>query len=341
MGIFSSHPARPRRRRNSSSASRVTSIATPGITTLVTVAAGLMLAACGQATETAGTTGTAGSTTPAAASSPAASTAATGSTSAGANTGAAADGADQGGIAKLKAVVHETLPFDEDSFTQGLEATGDGKLLVGTGLNGQSRLYISDPHTAEEEASVDLPDDYFGEGIAQYGDQIWQLTWRNGVAHRYDAKTLEPTGQAEYQGEGWGLCGFNDSLGADSDELLMSDGTATLRRMDPVTLEERGRVEVTADGKPVEQLNELECVPAAESSTGRDEVYANVWFSTDILRINPQDGTVEAIIDTSAVRNRAGDDPDNVLNGIAHIPGTQEFYVTGKRWPDLYRVSFQ
>ncbi|WP_082750232.1 glutaminyl-peptide cyclotransferase [Corynebacterium sp. CMW7794] len=229
-------------------------------------------------------------------------------------------------VEKLTAVVHETLPFDATSFTQGLEATEDGELWVGTGQYGESRLYRFDPVTGDERASVDLDPRLFGEGITQFEDSIWQLTWKAGEAIRYNAATLKETGRAHYEGEGGGLCALDN-------ELIMSDGTAELRHLDPDNFEERSRVTVTRDGAPVNEINELECVDG--------HVYANVWFSTDILRIDPATGEVTGVIDASGVKNNAADDPNNVLNGIAHIKGTDQFYVTGKRWPDLYRVSFE
>ena len=114
--------------------------------------------------------------------------------------------------------------------------------------------------------------------------------------------------------------------------MIFSDGTEELRRMDPETLEERERFAVTLDGEPVAGLNELECV-------GND-VYANVFTTTDIVRIDAETGEVTARIDASALPNNATDDPNHVLNGIAHIPGTDEFFLAGKRWPDMYRVRF-
>lgn len=231
-----------------------------------------------------------------------------------------------GDVARYKAAVKDTLPFNPQSFTQGLEVAEDGQLIVGTGQTGESRLYIADPVTGRESASVDLPGTSFGEGITRFGDSIWQLTWQDGKAYRYDATTLAPQGTADYQGEGWGLCALDN-------ELIMSDGSAQLRHLDPDTFAERSRTDVTFRGQPVERINELECVDG--------KVYANVWFTTDIIQIDPSTGAVTAVIDASGLPNNAAADQNNVLNGIAHIPGTDEFYLTGKRWPDLYRVAFE
>ncbi|OHO33794.1 glutamine cyclotransferase [Corynebacterium sp. HMSC034E11] len=229
-------------------------------------------------------------------------------------------------VEHLRAEVIERLPFDQTSFTQGLEVTADGNLYVGTGQEGESRLYTRTV-AGEELASVDLDPQFFGEGITRIDDTLWQLTWLDGTAIRRNAETLEEIGRASYQGEGWGLCSRPEA-----NEVIFSDGTEELRRMDPETLEERERFTVTLDGEPVAGLNELECV-------GND-VYANVFTTTDIVRIDAETGEVTARIDASALPNNATDDPNHVLNGIAHIPGTDEFFLAGKRWPDMYRVRF-
>lgn len=229
-------------------------------------------------------------------------------------------------VEHLKAEEVERLPFDETSFTQGLEVTADGNLYVGTGQEGESRLYTRTV-AGEELASVDLDPQFFGEGITRIDDTLWQLTWLDGTAIRRDAHTLKEIDRASYEGEGWGLCARPEA-----NEVIFSDGSDELRRMDPETLEERGRFTVTLGGEPVAGLNELECVG--------DDVYANVFTTTDIVRIDAETGKVTALIDASALPNNATDDPNHVLNGIAHIPGTDEFFLTGKRWPDMYRVRF-
>ncbi|WJY67574.1 Glutamine cyclotransferase [Corynebacterium auris] len=239
--------------------------------------------------------------------------------------GAAACSAAAEGPEQLQAVVQARYDFDPGSFTQGLEVAEDGTLYVGTGQEGESRVYRRTVE-GDELVSAGLDPEYFGEGITRAGEHLWQLTWRNGVAIQRDAETLEETGRAGIDGEGWGLC-------ARQDELIYSDGTSYLRRMDPETMQERERFEVTLEGSPVSGINELECVGGA--------VYANVFLTTDILRIDADSGAVTAVIDASGLENNAAPDPNNVLNGIAHIPGTDEFYLAGKRWPDLYRVSFE
>ncbi|MBK4163921.1 glutaminyl-peptide cyclotransferase [Corynebacterium macginleyi] len=222
----------------------------------------------------------------------------------------------------LSVEVLETAPLPENSFTQGLEEDGKGNLLLGTGKWGESRLIRFSPASGEVLQERALDDSFFGEGITRYNDSIWQLTWKRGQALRYD-NDFQHTGTATYAGEGWGLC-------AHQDELVMSDGTSTLRHMDPETFAQRSTTEVTLEGLPVDNLNELECVDG--------DVYANVWQSNDIYRIDPYSGEVTAVISTDAIDKSKYTDPDDVLNGIAHIEGTDEFWLTGKRWNELYRV---
>ncbi|MDR7328783.1 glutaminyl-peptide cyclotransferase [Corynebacterium guangdongense] len=231
-------------------------------------------------------------------------------------------------VERLGVEIVDTHPFDESSFTQGLEVEPEGTLLVGTGQWGESRVYRR-TLDGREVLSRDIDGEHFGEGVTRHRDTVWQLTWQSGVAYRRDADTLEEVGRVRYPGEGWGLCSFQD-------ELLMSDGTSQLRRLEPATFREVERVSVTLDGAPVTGLNELECVNGPEGP----EVYANVFTDTDILRIDAATGRTTGVIDGSTIPNNAAPDPDNVLNGIAAIPGSDHFYLSGKRWPDLYEVRF-
>lgn len=216
-----------------------------------------------------------------------------------------------------------TAPHDPGAFTQGLELV-DGVLYEGTGLVGQSSLRRVDPATGEVRQRVDLPEPLFGEGITVVGDRIWQLTWRDGVAIERDRDTLAEVRRVTYQGEGWGLC-------HDGDRLVMSDGSDELAFRDPGSFAETGRVAVRRDGEPVERLNELECVAG--------QVWANVWQTDEVVRIDPATGRVTATVDLGGLR------PDDVpatdvLNGIAAVPGTDEFLVTGKNWPTIFRIRF-
>lgn len=229
-----------------------------------------------------------------------------------------------------EAVVEHLVPeiisthsFDSTSFTQGLELDGD-ELIVGTGQYGGSRIYRSSVD-GQESVSQSLDPEFFGEGITKSGDAIWQLTWNEGVAFKRDADTLEELDRVSYDGQGWGICSTDDAL-------ITSGGSSTLTFRDPETFAENSTVDVTLDGSPVGNLNELECVDG--------EVYANIFLDTDIMRIDPNSGEVTAVIDASNIPNNATPDTNNVLNGIAHIPDSDRFYITGKRWPDLYEVRF-
>lgn len=233
-------------------------------------------------------------------------------------------------IARFEAKVLERLPFDASLFTQGLEITDSGDVLVGTGQYGESGIFTLPAGSDSARQHVRNDNAVFGEGITQHnsaeGPVIWQLSWDSGKAYKYDAESYELLDTASYPGEGWGLCSLDNTT------LVMSDGTDELRHIDGETFAEQERVRVTMNGQAIDNINELECVDG--------EVFANVWFSTTILRIDPATGEVTGTIDASGLENNAADDPDNVLNGIAHIPGTEEYYLTGKRWPDMYRVSF-
>jgi glutamine cyclotransferase len=226
---------------------------------------------------------------------------------------------------RLTVAVLDVLPHDPRAFTQGLELAGD-TLYEGTGLVGRSSLRAG-PVGKPPEVSVSLPEPLFGEGIAVVGATVWQLTWKSGLAIARDRRTLEKQREMRYQGEGWGLC-YQRSR----DRLVMSDGSARLTFRDPGDFHVTGSVTVTDRGRPRDQLNELECVG--------DSVYANVWHSDEILRIDAAGGQVSARIDASGLLTPAQRRRADVLNGIAAYPGTDQFLITGKLWPSLFRVRF-
>ncbi|HEY8374816.1 MAG TPA: glutaminyl-peptide cyclotransferase [Pseudonocardiaceae bacterium] len=233
---------------------------------------------------------------------------------------------------RLRVQVLEERPHDPGAFTQGLELV-DGVLYEGTGLLGQSSIRAVDPVTGQVRHRVELPASLFGEGITVVGDRIWQLTWQQGVALERDRNTLAELRRVPYEGEGWGLC-YDGPPNAPngSGQLVMSDGSATLTLRDPVTFQPTGRVVVRRAGEEVERLNELECTGGT--------VWANVWQTDEIVRIDLATGHVTAVVDASGLlgwRDRIAAD---VLNGIAAVPGTDEFLVTGKNWPRLFRVRF-
>jgi glutaminyl-peptide cyclotransferase len=225
-------------------------------------------------------------------------------------------------VQQLRVQVLATLPHDTIMYTEGLEIH-DGALYEGSGLVGQSRLRTTAVSGGATQREVTLPAPLFGEGLTVAGARLWQLTWRNGVAIERDPATLIQRRQVEYQGEGWGLC-------YDGHRLVISNGSETLTFRDPVTFAPSGRVEVRQNGIPVSQLNELECAGGV--------VWANVYQTDQILRINPGTGAVTGVVDASGLSHTTI--PGDVLNGIAAIPGTDEFLLTGKHWPSLFRVRF-
>lgn len=222
----------------------------------------------------------------------------------------------------IEPVVLEEIAHDPDAFTQGFEMDGNS-LYEGTGLAGASEMRELDPATGAVRRATPVPNDYFGEGITVVGDRIWQLTYRDGVAVEWDKATLSPVREVPLDGEGWGLC-------FDGERLIRSDGTNRLRFQDPGDLTETGGVDVSRDGRPLTGLNELECVDG--------QVWANLWPSDDIARIDPGTGTVDLVVDAAGLRSRGIPASAQVLNGIAHVQGG-EFLVTGKDWPKTFRVQ--
>lgn len=217
-------------------------------------------------------------------------------------------------------------PHDSTAFTQGLQLDAEGRLFESTGLWGRSTLREVDPATGEVLRSVALPDDHFGEGLALVGDRLIQLTYQSGVATSRDAESFEVLETFDYEGQGWGLC-------FDGRRLVMTDGSDRLTFRDPVTFEATGAVSVTLAGEPLVRLNELECV--------EDDIWANVWLSSDIVRIDPDDGLVTGVLDLSGVLVPAPvlEDRSAVLNGITYDAAAGTFLVTGKRWPELIEIS--
>jgi glutamine cyclotransferase len=218
--------------------------------------------------------------------------------------------------------VVRTYPHDRDAFTQGLQYV-DGFLYEGTGLNGRSSIRKVKLETGEVLQHREISDAYFGEGITVFGSELFELTWQSGVAFAYDRQTFAPKRQFKYTGEGWGLT-------HDGSSLVMSDGTDVLRFLDPATFAERRRVKVTSAGAPVRELNELEYV--------QGEVFANVWQTDMVARIDPKNGKVTGWIDLRGLlteRERAATD---VLNGIAYDAAHERLFITGKLWPKIFEI---
>lgn len=222
----------------------------------------------------------------------------------------------------VEPVVLEEIPHDPDAFTQGFEINGS-VLYEGTGLAGESQLRTLDPDTGEVTRAVDMPGDYFGEGITVVGDRVWQLTYQDGVAVEWDRSALTPVREVKMSGEGWGLC-------YDGERLIRSDGSNRLTFHDAEDFTETGGVDVTRDSRALNGLNELECV--------NGQVWANVWPSNNLVRIDPESGAVDLVVDAAGLRARGIPPSAQVLNGIAHVSGSQ-FLLTGKDWPKTFRVQ--
>jgi glutamine cyclotransferase len=218
--------------------------------------------------------------------------------------------------------VVRTYPHDPNAFTEGLFLR-DGFLYESTGLEGASsiRKIVLETGSVENERSISSR--YFGEGIIDWKDRLIQLTWKTQIGFVYDFDDFETRGEFSYAGEGWALT-------RDDKRIIMSDGTSRLRFLDPETLKETGGVTVTDEGRPVDQLNELEWV--------KGEIYANIWQTDRIARIDPVSGKVKGWIDLTGLLPEADRANADVLNGIAYDAKADRLIVTGKLWPRLYEI---
>ena len=220
-------------------------------------------------------------------------------------------------------IVH-TYPHDPHAFTQGLVFV-DGSLYESTGLNGQSSLRMVDLETGRVLQSQPVDSKYFAEGLTNWGSTLVQLTWESHVAFVYDRFSFRVLHTLSYSGEGWGLT-------EDGKSLILSDGSDNLRFFDPATFREVRRVSVTDHGKPVSEINELEFV--------RGEIYANIWHSERIARIDPASGKVLGWIDLKGLLSAdERTNPEAVLNGIAYDSAHDRLFVTGKLWPKLFEIQ--
>jgi glutamine cyclotransferase len=220
-------------------------------------------------------------------------------------------------------IVH-TYPHDPRAYTQGLIYI-DGHLYESTGLNGRSSLRMDDLATGRVLQSDAVPQQYFAEGLAAWGSTLVQLTWQSHVAFVYDRFSFRLLRTLHYDCDGWGLT-------ADSNDLILSDGTAEIRFFDPATFREVRHIYVSDHGKPIDQLNELEYI--------HGQIYANVWHTDRIVRISPETGRVLGWINLSALL-KPGEvsDPEAVLNGIAYDAAHDRLFVTGKLWPKLFEIK--
>jgi glutaminyl-peptide cyclotransferase len=221
------------------------------------------------------------------------------------------------------------MPHDPNAFTEGL-VYDNGLLYESTGgyRTRYSTLREVDPTTGQVLRENDLDPAYYGEGLALVGDQLFQLTWKDGIVFRYDRATFNLLGANTYHGEGWGLC-------YDGQYLYRSDGSTNLTVHDPNTFDVVKIIPVTLDNQPIININELECVG--------DSIYANVWFTNYILRIDKATGIVTAVADASGLitpEEIGTNDRNATLNGIAYVPERDTFLITGKWWPKMFEVRF-
>jgi glutaminyl-peptide cyclotransferase len=224
-------------------------------------------------------------------------------------------------VLRLKVV--RSYPHDPQAFTQGLLLV-DGKLYESTGLLGRSSVRRVDLASGQPDLSIRLPPELFGEGLARVGPRLFQLTWKNHKALVWDLASLKQLAEIDYEGEGWGLC-------FDGTHLIMSDGSDQLARRNPTTFAKEGELRVRLAGRPLVNLNELECAG--------DVIYANVWQDSHIARIDGKSGEVTGWIDASGLLDRAEAGSADVLNGIAALSGDNRLLVTGKLWPRLFEVE--
>lgn len=226
----------------------------------------------------------------------------------------------------LEYEIVKSWPHDRAAFTQGL-IYRDGFLYESTGLNGRSSLRKVKLETGEVVQRESVASEYFAEGLTDWKDRLIQITWQSQIGFSYDLKTFESKGQFNYSGEGWGIT-------HDDKRLIMSDGTSTLRFLDPQSFKQTGALEVTYQGRPLANLNELEFV--------RGRIFANVWQSNSIVVIDPGSGRVTAQIDLPGLLNAedraVGVD---VLNGIAYDARHDRLFVTGKLWPKIFELKLK
>jgi glutamine cyclotransferase len=215
-----------------------------------------------------------------------------------------------------------THPHDPTAFTEGLFFK-DGALYESTGEIGSSTIRKVDPATGKILQQAELPAPYFGEGIIAFGDKLYQVTWQDKTGFTYSLKDFALGDTFSYTGEGWGMT-------QNGKNIILSDGTPELRFLDPKTMQTVSTLKVTANGCPVEKLNELEWVDG--------EIWANIWQTNLIARIDPVTGSVKSFLDVSTLGPKS-DDPDIVPNGIAYDAATKRVFVVGKRWPQLFEVK--
>lgn len=215
-------------------------------------------------------------------------------------------------------------PHDTAAFTEGL-LIADGAMYESTGREGQSVIRQVDLATGRTLRQATVPDGLFGEGIVAWGRELRSVTWHGGRGFRWSRPALTRTGEWHYDGEGWAMTD-------DGRQIILSDGTPRLRFLDPTTMKVARTLDVTVEGRPLRNLNELEYIDG--------EIWANVWMTRYIVRIDPKTGAVVGVVDLSDLIRRVGmTDRDSVANGIAYDRAKRRIFVTGKNWPELFEIA--
>ncbi|MGH9762476.1 MAG: glutaminyl-peptide cyclotransferase [Blastocatellia bacterium] len=221
--------------------------------------------------------------------------------------------------------VQAKYPHDPRAFTQGLEYH-DGYLYESTGLNGQSSLRKVDLKTGELVKEVNVPAQYFAEGLTILGNKIYQLTWQTKLGFIYDLDTFKQIGQFSYDWEGWGLTN-------DGQHLIMSDGSNKLRFVDPNTFRVVKAIDVFSQRAPLRELNELEYINGV--------IFSNIWHSNQIARIDAKTGKLLGFVDLTGLSSGLNLGEEDVLNGIAYDKSSDHLIVTGKRWPAVFVIAIR
>ncbi len=219
--------------------------------------------------------------------------------------------------------VVRTIPLEETSFTQGLEVL-DGSIFQSSGLYGESRLSEIDLQSGNIIREMPINDSYFAEGITVFDQSIIMLTWKEEKAFRIDISNFSIIENFSFEGEGWGIC-FN------GEHLVMSNGTSQISFRDPETFEINHTIQVTWDGQPVSNINELECVER--------EILANVWLQDVILSIDSISGNVQYFVSPTSISSTQGNNSNEVLNGIAFDKSSGGFWITGKNWTHIFLIE--
>ena len=232
---------------------------------------------------------------------------------------------ESGTVARYGYEVVNAFPHDPAAYTQGL-VFSNGGFLESTGREGYSTLRRVELNGKVLE-QVSIPRPYFAEGLALLNGKLYQLTWQHGVGFIYDASTFDKLGEFKYSGEGWGLT-------TDGHSLILSDGSSSIRFLDPADFKVTKTISVLDRGRAIDSLNELELI--------QGEIYANIWHSDRIARIDPQTGHVKDWIDLTGLKELSGvSEEEGVLNGIAYDEANARLFVTGKLWPKLFEIRLK